>query len=75
MVSRRKNKDGSSKYDSVTGTKDYRWLESEDVKNLGKEDDIDISYYDSLVDDAVKTISKYVNFNKFVEVENDGEDS
>ena len=74
LVSRRKNKDGSSKYDSVTGTKDYRWLESEDVKNLGKEDDIDISYYESLVDDAVKTISKYVNFNKFVE-ENDGEDS
>ena len=75
LVSRRKNKDGSSKYDSVTGTKDYMWLESEDVKNLGKEDDIDISYYESLVDDAVKTISKYVNFNKFVEVENDGEDS
>lgn len=74
LVSRRKNKDGSSKYDSVTGTKDYMWLESEDVKNLGKEDDIDISYYESLVDDAVKTISKYVNFNKFVE-ENDGEDS
>ena len=45
------------------------WLESEDVKNLGKEDDIDISYYDSLVDDAVKTISKYVNFNEFVKVE------
>ena len=43
------------------------------VKNLGKEDDIDISYYESLVDEAVKTISKYVNFNEFVE--NDGKDS
>ena len=48
-----KDKDGNTKYDSVTGAKDYRWLEAEMVKTLGKEDDIDLSFYNKLVDDAV----------------------
>lgn len=48
-----KDKNGNVKYDSVNGAKDYRWLESEMVKALGKEDDIDRSYYDSLVDVAI----------------------
>lgn len=47
------DKDGNKKYDSVTGAKGYRWLESEMVEELGKEDDIDRSYYDSLVDAAI----------------------
>lgn len=47
------DKDGNIKYDSATGAKDYRWLESEMVKELGKEDDIDRSYYDNLVDSAI----------------------
>ena len=42
------------------------WLESEFVKSLGKEDDIDRSYYDKLVDDAVEAISKYGDFEWFV---------
>ena len=51
----------------------YRWLESEMVKTLGKEDDIDRSFYDKLVNDAVDTISKYGDFEWFVSdsVEND----
>lgn len=44
------------KYDSVTGTKGYRWLEAEMVKNLGREDDIDVSYYHRLVDVAAEAI-------------------
>lgn len=48
-----KDKDGNTKYDSVTGAKDYRWLEAEMVKALGKQDDIDMSYYNKMVDDAV----------------------
>ena len=47
------DKDGNIKYDSVTGTKGYRWLESEMVKELDKRDDIDLSYYNKLVDDAI----------------------
>ena len=38
-----------------------RWLE-----NYLKKDSIDRSYYDKLVDDAVKTISKYGDFEWFV---------
>ena len=59
-----REKDG--KYYAAAGSKGYRWLESEMVKVLGKEDDIDRSYYDDLVDTAVETISKYGDFEWFV---------
>ena len=61
-----KDKDGNVKYAAATGTKGYFWLESEVVKTLGKENDIDRSYYDKLVDDAVTTISQYGDFEWFV---------
>ena len=61
-----KDKDGNLKYDSATGAKDYRWLESEMVRTLGKENDIDRSYYNKLVDAAVEDISHYGNFEWFV---------
>lgn len=64
-----REKDG--KYYAATGTKKpdgtpYRWLESETVRTLGKEDDIDRSYYNELVDAAIETISKYGDFEGFV---------
>ena len=61
-----KDKDGNVKYDSATGAKGYRWLESEMVKELGKEDDIDISYYKNLANDARDSISQYGDFDWFV---------
>lgn len=54
------------KYFAVTGTKGYRWLESEMVRTLGKEEDIDRSYYDKLCNDAVESISQYGDFEWFV---------
>lgn len=57
-------KDG--KYFAVTGTKGYRWLESEMVKTLGKENDIDRSYYDNLVTEAANDISKYGDLEWFI---------
>ena len=54
------------KYSAVTGTKGYRWLESEVVKNLSKENDIDLSYYHRLVDESIDAISKYGDFEAFV---------
>ena len=60
-----KDKDGNVKYASATGAKGYRWLESEMVRTLNKQKDIDRSYYDKLVDDAVETISKYGDFEWF----------
>lgn len=58
-----REKDG--KYNAATGTKGYRWLESEVVKNLGKEDCIDKRYYASLVDEAIASISEYGDFEAF----------
>lgn len=71
LVKTKKTDDDSAKYDSVTGTlkpdkTPYRWLEAEAVKLLGKEDDIDKSYYRKLVDDAVEAISQYGDFERFV---------
>ncbi len=56
----------NGKYYAVTGSSGYRWLESEMVRELNKEGDIDRSYYDKLVDEAVKTISSYGDFEWFV---------
>lgn len=67
LVAERKDKDGNPKYDSVTGTKGYYWLESETVRELGLEDSIDRSYYISQVDAAVAKISEYGDFEKFIE--------
>ena len=53
------------KYYAAAGTKNYRWLESEVVKELGKENDIDESYYLRLVDEALDAISKYGDSNMF----------
>lgn len=61
-----KDKDGNIKYAAATGTKGYRWLESETVKVLGKEGDIDLSYYNKMVDVAVEAISQYGDFEMFV---------
>lgn len=58
-----REKDG--KYYAVGGTKGYRWLESETVRVLERFDDIDRSYYDALVDEAVETIGKYGDFEWF----------
>jgi hypothetical protein len=81
LVREAKDKDGNTKYDSVTGTlkKDktpYRWLEAEYVKTLGKEDIIDLSYYRAMVDSAIygsgtgklrkPGISDFGDFERFV---------
>lgn len=60
-----KDAEGNTIYSAATGTKGYRWLEAEMVKTLGKEDAIDRSYYDRLVDDAVEAISQYGDFEMF----------
>lgn len=56
---------GNRKYASVTGAKDYRWLESEMVYQLHMEESIDKEYFNREVDDAVKEIAKYGDFEWF----------
>lgn len=73
-----KDKDGNVKYSAATGSKGYRWLESEMVKDLGKENDIDRSYYDNLANAAIETISAQGDFEWFVSddpyIKNDTDD-
>ena len=65
LVREGKDKDGSIKYDSASGAKGYRWLESEIVKNLKLQKHIDRSFYDAQVDTAIETISKFGDFEWF----------
>lgn len=58
---------GDKGFAAATGSKGYRWLESEEVRANGKEADIDKSYYNKLVDDAVDTINKYGDFEWFTD--------
>ena len=65
LVRRAKDKEGNPKYDAVVGTKGYRWLEAEVVKGTC-EKNIDKTYYDKLVDEAVETIGEYGDVEWFV---------
>ena len=57
----------NGKYNSAGGAKGYRWLESELVRELGKEDDIDRSFYNKLVDAAIDTMAKYGDVEAFMD--------
>ena len=61
-------RENDGKYYSVTGTKGYRWLEAEMVRELHKEDDVDISYHEGLVSEAIKSINKFGSFERFIDV-------
>lgn len=62
-------RENEGKYFAVTGTKGYRWLESELVQELGREDDIDNSYYENLANEAVESIAEYGDYEWFVSEE------
>lgn len=67
LVKEGKDKNGNLKYDAVTGTKGYLWLESNTVKDGNMEDQIDVSYYINLVDQAIESIEKYDGSEGFIE--------
>ena len=60
-----REKDG--KYYSATGAKGYRWLESEVVKSNDMMDDIDISYFVKMADNAVATCQEFGSFEWLVD--------
>lgn len=61
----RDNENGG--YNAVVGTKGYRWMESETVKNLDMANDIDINYYEALNTEAINTIYQFGDFWSFVD--------
>lgn len=52
---------------AVQGTKGWYWLESEMVETLDKEEDIDISYFDLLVDEAVDKLREFGDVEWFLD--------
>lgn len=60
------DKKGNIKYAATTGSKGYRWMESDMVKALDKFEYIDKSLYTEMVDTALSAISKYGDVEQFV---------
>lgn len=58
--------ENTGKYSYASGSKGFRWMEAEVVKNLHKEADIDRSFYNNLLDTAVESISAFGDFEAFV---------
>jgi len=59
-------REAGDKYNAAAGTKGYRWQESEVVKSLGKENDIDLEYYNELVRNAVDHIEEFVKLEVLI---------
>ena len=52
------------KYDSASGSKGYRWVESDVIRGVG-ENAVDMTYFTKLVDEAIETINQYGDFEMF----------
>ena len=57
---------GENDYYAVQGTKGYRFLESEMVKNLGKEKDINEAYFLELANEAIEHIAEFGSYDDFI---------
>lgn len=55
------------KYNAVAGTKGYRWLESENVRLMSLEDDVNLEYFNNLVNEAADAIREYGDFEAFID--------
>ena len=55
------------KYDAVSGTKGYRWMEAEVIQGAHKEKAIDLRYFRALVDDALDQMRKFGDVEAFLE--------
>ena len=55
-------------YSSVSGAKGWRWREASDVRDNAVFDIVDYCYYEQLCSDAVDTINRYGDYNRFVDL-------
>ena len=53
------------RYFAVTGTKGYKWIEAEIAQSM-PDLKIDMSYFEKLKDEAIKTIEKFGSFEELV---------
>jgi hypothetical protein len=53
------------KYYAVTGTKGYKWIDAEIARSIS-DLKIDMSYFEKLKDEAIKTIEVFGSFDDFV---------
>lgn len=60
-----REKDG--KFHAANDAKNHFWMESEVVKELGKEDAVDYSYFEKKVDAAMDQLKKYGDVEWFIE--------
>ena len=58
-------KDG--KYTAVVGSKGYLWKESDIIEKLNQEDQVDLLYFNTMVNTAVKTIEKFGSIDDFLD--------
>lgn len=59
-----REKDG--KFYAASGSKGYEWFEAEMVKEMHKEKDIDMRYFEGLATDAIKQISNFGSYYQLV---------
>lgn len=57
---------GDGGYAAATGSKGYKWLEAETVKNIDIADKIDMSYFRKLTDTAFDELAKYGDAEWFI---------
>lgn len=67
LLMRMKPEDG--KYNAVTGTKGYRWMEAENILANGLSNEIDIEYFNNLLNEAIEDISKFGDYEWFIHPE------
>lgn len=65
-------RDQNGKYNAANGTKGYRWMEAEVVRNTQQFDIVDTRYADGLVNSAIDDISKFGDFEIFTSEEYTG---
>lgn len=59
-----REKDG--KFHAATGSKGYMWMESHMVEEMDKQSDIDMDYFNSLVDSAMEKIGEFGDAEAFI---------
>lgn len=58
-------RENNGKFAYAAGSKGYRWMEAEYIQKFHKENDIDLSYFEKLAEDAKATVNKFGSFDEF----------